>query len=129
MVETLILTKEQAGYLHDILQDYEAMIITAKNTIKEMRTQWEEVLKKSEGKDASDLAEKLETLKKDDSHVAIAEQRYEEIQQVVWTFLWIKKEDVKPDYTKPVDPSYVPGEEPLHTASESEEVVQSTPVA
>lgn len=80
--------KEHVGRLNDILQDYEAMIVTANNTIAEMRKQWEELLEKStDKKETKDLAEKLETLKRDDGHVKVAELRYRELQDVIWKFL------------------------------------------
>lgn len=124
MVEELSFNKEHAWWLNDILQDYEAMIITANNTIAEMRKQWEEILKASDPKEAKELAEKMETLKRDEWHVKIAELRYKELQDKVWKFLWITLKDVenlKTDWTLGTDISW---EEQIHSADEDTSSVQ-----
>jgi len=122
----LTLTSEQVGWLNDILQDYEAMIITATNTIKEIRPQWEELLKTGDSEKSKDLAEQLEKLNVDEMHIKVAEQRWTELQQLVWNFLGIKKgKDVETiDTTEWTPGADVWGEEPLHTADEAQEVVQ-----
>ena len=125
----LTLSKEHVGWLNDILQDYEAMIITANNTITEMRKQREELLTKSDDKEATkDLAEKLETLKRDEWHVKVAELRYREIQDKIWKYLWVTPADVKPDIEwakAAIDAAWA---EQIHPVDEAEKVVDAEPI-
>ena len=85
----LTFTEEQAGWLNDILADYEAMIVTAKNTIKELRNSWEEIFKGADPEKAETkkLVEDLEKLKLDEGHVNVADQRYRALQNIVFNFM------------------------------------------
>ena len=99
----LKLTKEHAWWLNDILQDYEIMIVTANNTVNELREQWEPLLKDAKTPDeANELAKKLDDLSRDTKHIEVATGRYRELQNVVREFLWIQKPNVD-DVNTPTD--------------------------
>lgn len=124
----LTFTEEQAGWLNDILADYEAMIVTAKNTIKELRNSWEEIFKGADPEKAETkkLVEDLEKLKLDEGHVNVADQRYRALQNIVFDFMWITPETNAPQTdTGPAEWIDTIWDEPLHAADEDQETVSA----
>lgn len=123
--KSLKFSKEQAGWLRDILLDYTVMLKWAQGYYTDEKQNLEIMLKAAETKEAADnVAVLLTELTKGKINVDIASNRRQELEEIVNDFLWIPTViDVKetPSYWTPVTDST--WDEQVHPTDEDQETV------